>query len=850
MNTKPAHRLAFSAVGAALVAVATMLIQIPMPAGQGYANVGDAAIFALAALFGPLVGAAAGGIGSALADLISGYGVWAPFTLIIKGVEGWLAGRLVHGAFKERGVSGPVLGGFALAALWMVAGYFASGAALAGNLAAAFAGIPLNIFQGAMGVAGATALLYAVRVAVRGTTGSRNTSHTLFVCLAAAWLAAVAGTGPAYGASEPVPLIPRQVLFGDPDRAAVRLSPDGTRISYLAPYEGVLNVWVAPVDDLSAARPVTSDRGRGVLNYGWTYLNTHIVYVQDTDGDENWKLYSVNVKTGETKLLTPEAGVQATLVATSPRRPEEIVVGLNDRIPQLHDLYLINLVSGQRQLLHQNEGMLGYLLDDDYNVRFGIAPAPDGGLSIFAAAPEGWRPFVQVSMEDAMTTAPVGLDATGTKLYMIDSRGRNTAALTVVDLETGAAEVLFADPRADVSHAIVDPADRTILAAASTYERRKWRALDPAVAQDMAYLSELADGEWDVVSQTLDNRRWVVAYIMDNGPVRYYLYDRDRGEAAFLFTNRSALEQYTLARMHPVIIPSRDGLSLVSYLTLPPWHEPAEGYVPGTPLPLVLEVHGGPWSRDMWGYNPIHQWLANRGYAVLSVNFRGSLGFGKAFLNAGNREWGGRMHDDLVDAVRWAIDQGIAAPDKICISGGSYGGYAALVGLTFTPDVFACGVSIVGPSNLVTLLESIPPYWEPQVEMFATRVGDHRTPEGRAFLAERSPLSYADRIRRPLLIGQGQNDPRVKPAESEQIVSAMQAANIPVTYVVYPDEGHGFVRPENRISFYAVQEAFFHQTLGGRLEPFGADFAGSSITVPVGAEEIDGLAEALDAAGE
>jgi dipeptidyl aminopeptidase/acylaminoacyl peptidase len=301
-----------------------------------------------------------------------------------------------------------------------------------------------------------------------------------------------------------------------------------------------------------------------------------------------------------------------------------------------------------------------------------------------------------------------------------------------------------------------------------------------------------------------------------------------------------------LANMHPVTIDSRDGLGLVSYYTLPPGsHGDGDG-VPDQPLAMVLVPHGGPWGRDRWGYDGWHQWLANRGYVVLTVNFRASTGFGKAFINAGNREWGAKMHDDLIDAVDWAIEQGIADPARVAIMGGSYGGYATLAGLTFTPDKFACGVDLVGPANLVTLLETMPPYWKPQVELFTTRVGDFRTEDGRKFLASRSPLTYADRICRPLLIGQGANDPRVKQAESDQIVQAMQAKGIPVTYVLYPDEGHGFARPENRLSFNAIAEAFLSECLGGRFEPVGDDFQGSSIAVPVGAEHVPGLTAALE----
>jgi dipeptidyl aminopeptidase/acylaminoacyl peptidase len=337
----------------------------------------------------------------------------------------------------------------------------------------------------------------------------------------------------------------------------------------------------------------------------------------------------------------------------------------------------------------------------------------------------------------------------------------------------------------------------------------------------------------------------VVAYVMDDGPVRYYVYDRDTRRARFLFTNRPALEDATLAKMHPVVIGSRDGLDLVSYYTLPVWKDTDGDGRPSEPLATVLLVHGGPWARDAWGFNSMHQWLANRGYAVLSVNFRGSTGFGKEFLNAGNLEWGEAMHDDLIDAVDWAIAEGIADADRVAIMGGSYGGYATLVGLTFTPEKFAAGVDIVGPSNLITLMESIPPYWASFRDQFRKRVGDIDAPEGRRLLRAASPLTHVDEITRPLLIGQGANDPRVKEAESEQIVDAMTERSIPVTYVRYPDEGHGFAKPENRLSFFAATEAFLSQHLGGVYEEIGDDFEGSSIEVPVGAEQIPGVSDAL-----
>jgi len=380
-------------------------------------------------------------------------------------------------------------------------------------------------------------------------------------------------------------------------------------------------------------------------------------------------------------------------------------------------------------------------------------------------------------------------------------------------------------------------------AVATTYLRKSWQVLDPAVEGDLEAIARLDDGDVEVIDRSGDDRVWILAFLDDDGPVKYWHWDRDTQEGRYLFSNRSDLDGYALVEMKPVEITARDGLVLPSYLSVPP-------DTAGEKLPMVLLVHGGPWGRDNWGYNSLHQWLTNRGYAVLSVNFRGSTGLGKALTNAGDLEWGGKMHDDLIDAVEWAVAEGIATADRVAIMGGSYGGYATLAGLTFTPEAFACGVDIVGPSNLVTLTGSIPPYWAPMIELFASRIGDWRTEEGRAFLTQRSPLTHADKIVRPLLIGQGANDPRVKQAEADQIVAAMQAKGIPVTYVLFPDEGHGFARPANSLAFNAVTEAFLAECLGGRVESVGDDFEGSSIQVPAGADGVPGLSEALPAPAE
>ncbi len=643
------------------------------------------------------------------------------------------------------------------------------------------------------------------------------------------------------------PLIPRHVLFGNPDKASTQISPDGSQISYLAPVKGVLNVWVGPVDDPAAAQPVTQDASRGIRFYGWAYTNSHLLYIQDKGGDENWRLYSVDLTSGTTLDLTPMEGMQARLQQSSPDFPDELLVALNDRVPELHDIYRINIRTGERQLVQQNEGFIGFLSNDAFQLRMAVRMTPDGGSELLVPdANGGWSPWMQIAMEDTLTTSPVGFNKADDTVYMLDSRGRNTAALTSLELDRGTQVVLAENPQADIDGAMVHPTEKHVQAVASTYDRKQWQILDVTITHDMAYLRHVSPGDIEVVSRTLDDGMWIVAYVVDDGPVRYYRYDRDARQATYLFSNRQALDGLSLAKMHAVVIPARDGLELVSYVTLPVGSEHEEDpQRPSAPLPMVLLVHGGPWARDAWGYDPTHQWLANRGYAVLSVNFRSSTGLGKDFINAGNHEWGAKMHDDLLDAVDWATQQGIADPERIAIMGGSYGGYATLVGLTFTPETFACGVDIVGPSSLMTLLESLPAYWQPQIELFARRVGDYRTDSGKALLAERSPLNYVDRIQRPLLIGQGANDPRVKQPESDQIVQAMQDRGIPVTYVLYPDEGHGFARPENNMAFNAITEAFLAQHLGGRFEPLGGDLAESSLTVPTGAEHVPGLTETL-----
>ena len=646
-----------------------------------------------------------------------------------------------------------------------------------------------------------------------------------------------------------VELIPRDALFGNPERAGVQISPDGKYLSWIAPLEGVMNVWVAPANDLAAARAVTDDQARGIRNYFWSYRPDTLLYLRDSGGDEDFHLFAVDLASNQSRDLTPFAKTTAQVAGVSPTRPDSILVGMNDRDAKWHDLYRVDLASGERTLVEKNtQEIAGYIADGDYNLRFAQRSRPDGGMDILKRAGAAWEKSDDIPFEDVLTTGTLGLTRDGKTLYLADSRTRNTSALYAVDSATGERTLLAEDPRADIGGGLSDPRSGELQAVAVNYLREEWKLLGDTLAADLKALEAIGPGEVSVNSRTLDDKTWIVTYSAAESPAVYYRYDRTpgaEGTLTRLFSARPALDGKPLAPMWPLELKSRDGLNLVSYLTLPPQADPDGDGKPDAPVPMVLLVHGGPWARDSYGYGGYNQWLANRGYAVLSVNFRGSTGFGKDFTNAGNGEWAGKMHDDLIDAVQWAVKQGVTTQDQVAIMGGSYGGYATLAGLTFTPDAFACGVDIVGPSNLNTLLSTVPPYWASFFEQLAKRMGDPRTDAGKKWLTERSPLTRADQIKKPLLIGQGANDPRVKQAESDQIVKAMQAKNIPVTYVLFPDEGHGFARPENNKAFNAVTEGFLAQCLGGRAEPIGKDFTGSSISVPVGADGVPGLAEAL-----
>jgi dipeptidyl aminopeptidase/acylaminoacyl peptidase len=642
------------------------------------------------------------------------------------------------------------------------------------------------------------------------------------------------------------PLIERTVLFGNPTRFQGRLSPDAAQMSFRAPLDGVMNLWVGDRGDFSSIRAITSDKGRGIPAHFWALDSKHVLYIQDQDGDENWHLYSIDLATGDTIDLTPYEGTQARMIAQSENMPGIVIAGMNDRDPKWHDVYSVELATGKRTLLSENNGFAQILVDNELNVRLAAKSTPSGGLQILLRSNDDWQPLFDIAFEDVQTTGILGFDEGNSGIYLLDSRNRDTAALVHMELADQSLTMIASSDRVDIGAVLIDPRTHRPFAYALDLIRPEWHAIDFDLNDVIAKFNSQLSGGSQVLAQSLDNRFWTVyTDESDNSPV-YKVFDSSTGELDELFVTNSKLNEQMLAKMHGVIIQSRDGKELVSYLTLPLEADPDQDGKPDSPVPLVMLVHGGPWGRDGYGYQAQVQWLANRGYGVLQVNFRSSTGFGKDFLNAGNEQWGKAMHNDLLDAKYWAVEQGITSQDTVAIMGGSYGGYATLVGLTFTPDEFSCGVDIVGPSNLATLLGTIPPYWESARQQLARAIGDLETEEGMALLKERSPLTHVDNITKPLLIGQGANDPRVKQAESDQIVEAMKNKGIPVTYVLYPDEGHGFAKPENNLSFYAVTEAFLAECLGGRYQDLGDDFANSSIQIPHGIEFVPSIASEME----
>jgi dipeptidyl aminopeptidase/acylaminoacyl peptidase len=634
-------------------------------------------------------------------------------------------------------------------------------------------------------------------------------------------------------AAPAAPLIPRAVLFKPADRFLTQVAPDGKSLGFIAPGEGgVFNVWVSGLDG-SNAQAVTRETKRPVTVYRFSADSSQILYLQDSDGDENYHLYGVELQNpAHVRDLTPFRGVKAQNVMTSGARPKEVLVGLNKRDPRVFDVYRIDLGTGAVVLDTENPGdVLSFTTDAAFAVRGATVFDPktletivrvrDGASGPFRDLLR-W-PFEESPMFGQINggTVLAGFAPDGQSLYVVSSTGSPTARLVRVSASSGKVlEVLAEHPRADVDadfgldflpRVLVSPTDGRPQAVAFDPLEPVWVFLDPAVRADVARIQKDHPGQ--IVIQSRDDRDsvWVVSQVPKDAPAREFLYERGSQTLRPVFPGGLALDSYVLGTTRATMIPSRDGLSLPAYLTLPPGSD-------GKNLPMILLPHGGPWYRDTLGFDPLVQLLANRGYAVLRVNFRGSIGFGMSYLNAGNHQFGLAMEDDLMDGVAWAIKEGIADPKRVAIMGGSAGGYATLRGITEHPETFACAIDLVGPSDLKLLMSTIPPYWGPVRARWIRRLGDVSADD--ALNRKLSPLYHAEAIRVPLLVGQGQNDPRVSIQNSDLIVKAARGNGVKVTYIVYPDEGHGFARPENNMDFFGHAEAFLKECLGGRAEPY------------------------------
>jgi dipeptidyl aminopeptidase/acylaminoacyl peptidase len=663
---------------------------------------------------------------------------------------------------------------------------------------------------------------------------------------------ALVGSMPATPGTAQDALIPLHTLLGPPRILAPQLSPDGSRVCWIAESEGAPDLWVAPVDTLSAARAVTHERGRGLQPFDvsgngmirWSADGRRLIYRKDHDGDEQWNWWVLDLASNRAFNATPRAGASVQMLALSDADPCQAVVGINDRDPAFRDLWRVDLATGAMTRVMTNDRFAAVVVDRQLRPRVGVQVTAEGGLELWRSAGDSvWTAFDRLPPGEPAGEV-VGFDAAGTMLYARSSRDRNTAALVAWDLAKGTPRTLAADARVDVGRVLVDPVSGRPQAYVTNWTRKAWHALDAALAPDLDTLAARARGEFDVLSRSRDDRRWLVRFTRDDGPEEFLLYERPAHTLRTLAVSHPQLTGLPLTHLVPVVLHARDSLEIVSYVALPRWTDPDGDGVPNAPLPTVMLVHGGPGDeRAEWGFAPLVQWLCNRGYAVLDVNFRGSPGFGKAFQAAERHEWGGKMSFDLEDQARWAVARGIADRTRIAILGGSYGGYAALCGLTMTPGVFACAIDVVGPANLLTFMSTIPPTWS--LDHFAARIGDPRTEEGRALLRARSPIHFLDRVHEPLLVAQGAHDARVPQAESDSLVAALERRHVPVTYLLYPDEGHGFERDANATAFYAVTEAFLSRWLGGRCEPLTDQLDASSVLVPTGVDRVPGLMEAL-----
>jgi dipeptidyl aminopeptidase/acylaminoacyl peptidase len=618
------------------------------------------------------------------------------------------------------------------------------------------------------------------------------------------------------------PIIDRELFFGDPEISGAQISPNGQHISFLKPFKGVRNIWVKERSEpFEKARPITADTTRPVTQYFWSLDSKYVLYAQDKGGDENYRIYAVDpMAAGDpvppARDLTPLEKVRAMIIDVPKKTPNEILVGLNDRRADLHDVYRVNIMTGERKLIRKNdENVAGWLADLDGNLRLGLRVTPTGGTEILNIEKDSLVSIYTVTADESC--GPLRFSPDGRQFYMLTNKGDelDRIQLELYDLSTGNTTLVDKDPmnEVDFAGALFSDVTNELLATYYIGDKMRLYPKDKKFGEDYARLRKaLPEGELSLGSMTEDENLWVVAVSSDVDPGSRYLFDRTTGKAELLYRSRPNLPSEDLASMTPVSYKSRDGMTIHAYLVTP------KG-VAATNLPTVMLIHGGPWGRVSWGYNSEAQFLANRGYAVLIPNFRGSTGYGKKFLNAGNKQWGtGYMQHDISDGVKYMVGEGTADAKRVGIYGGSYGGYATLAGLAFTPELYAAGVSYVGPSNIITLLSTIPPYWAPIKKIFDVRVGDMTNPEDKKRLEEQSPLNSAKNIRVPLLVVQGANDPRVKKAESDRIVIAVRDQGKPVEYLVAPDEGHGFAGRDNRMAFYTAQERFLAKHLGGRFQ--------------------------------
>ena len=618
------------------------------------------------------------------------------------------------------------------------------------------------------------------------------------------------------------PLIDRELFFGDPEISGSQISPDGRFITFLKPFRGIRNIWVKTrAESFDRARPITADTSRPVNSYFWSLDSKYVLYVQDKGGDENYRLYAVDPASAgdpvpKARDLTPVEKVRVEIIDIPRTSPGEILIGLNDRRPDLHDVYRLNLSTGARTLVRKNDqNVVGWQTDNKGVLRLGLRQTPDGGMEILRVDRDSLVRIYAVNEQEQCS--PVRFLPDGNRFYLETNKGAETdkTQLEIFDLRTGTSTLLEKDPdnEVDFSTAIFSDVSNELLATVYQGDRMRVYPREKKFAHDWENMKKvLPPGEISFGSSTLDESIFLVGVSSDVDPGSRYLYDRTTGRAELLYHARPDLPMADLAAEKPVRYTSRDGLVIPAYLVLP------KG-VPPENLPVVMLIHGGPWGRDFWGYDPEAQFLANRGYGVLMPNFRGSAGYGKKFLNAGNKQWGtGFMQHDITDGVKYLVAEKIADPKRVAIYGGSYGGYATLAGLAFTPDLYAAGVSYVGPSNIITLLNSIPPYWAPMKKMFDVRVGDMSNPEEKKMLEAQSPLNSADRISAPLLVIQGANDPRVNKAESDRIVIALRDRGRAVEYLVAPDEGHGFAGRDNRMALYTAMERFLALHIGGRYQ--------------------------------